>query len=136
MLTRGDALGEAARRGQQTAGTAVANVAGWFSIRPSPLHGLGVFAERMYQTGEPIVMGIGKIVKLADSTPSYSFQMAGAGPPYRHLAFDCLHGNTIKLFNSGGSGNNAEVFWHGSVPVVYATRTILQGTEILLSYSV
>lgn len=83
-------------------------------------------------------MGIGKIVQLGDSTPSYSFEMAGAGPTYRHLAFDCMHGNTIKLFNSGGNAthNNAEVFWHGSVPVVYATNTILRGTEILLSYSV
>lgn len=137
MLTRDDALGEAARRGQETAGTPHANVLGWFSIRPSPLHGLGVFAERRYRAGQPIVMGIGKIMKQGDSTPSYSFEMAGAGLTYRHLAFDCMHGNTIKLFNSGGSSNaNAEVFWHGSVPVVYATRTILKGVEILLGYGV
>lgn len=137
MLQRRDALGEAARRGAHTTGDPQKNIPGWFRARGSPLHGFGVFADRAYEQMHPIVMGVGVIVQHARSDPAYSFTMAGAGQEYSQLAFECLDDertNTIKLFNSsaGHGKGNAEVFWHGAVPVVYATKRINKNAEILL----
>ena len=92
---------------------------------------------RPYTVMEPIVMGIGVITDLASSSPTHSFDMSGAGGAYSGLAFDCSADsstNTIKYFNSAGDQHNAEVFWHSTVPVVYAIHPIPRGSEILLSY--
>lgn len=138
LLQRDDQLGSAARRGQQLAGNPRGRLARWFTVRSSPLSGSGVFALRAYRSMQPIVMGMGVIRPLSSSSPTHSFDMEGAGTAYSGLAFDCSSNNltnTIKFFNSAGDNHNAEVFWHSSVPVVYATRSIACGEEILLSYT-
>ena len=139
LSRRTDALGDAARRGLQTAGDPVKPVKGWFTVASSPLHGFGVFAKRKYSDMQEIVMGVGRIVSLQNSSPTHSFDMAGAGSTYAGLAFDCSDDattNTIKNFNSAPSGGgNAQVFWHGAVPVVYAITAIQTGDEILLNYT-
>lgn len=138
LLRRPDALGAAARRGQRTAGDPAARVPGWFRVGSSNRAGSGVFALRPYTVMEPIVMGIGVITHLASSSPTHSFDMRGAGVAYSGLALDCSADNstnTIKYFNSAGDQHNAEVFWHSTVPVVYATQPIPRGQEILLSYT-
>lgn len=139
LCRRRDALGKAAIRGRLTLGNPLASVRSWFRVGPSSIHGHGVFAARRYRPGDPIVMGFGRVVRLRDSAPTYSFTMRGAGQAYHGLALECTDDastNVVKNFNSGRAGSNAQVFWHGPVPVVYAQRDIAKNEEILLAYRV
>ena len=114
----------------------------WLYVQESPLAGQGVFAGRDFASMQPLLVGSGTIVPVDASDQHYSFAMQSAHKKYRHYAFECLHDehtNMIKYINSAVRtrlAQNAEVFWHGAVPVVYCApgAMIRKGQEVLLGY--
>lgn len=119
-------------------------------------HGHGVFAEREYREGEPIVACTGTIVVCSradvreyDETMCYA--MDGAGELFSDLNIDTVDaagGNLVSLINSAYVGGdpagaaalernqNVELCFHPEpLLVVYALRDIRRGEELLADYA-
>lgn len=118
-------------------------------------HGHGVFADREYREGEPIVVCTGTIVMCShadvreyDETMCYA--MDGAGELFSDLNIDTVAaagGNIVSLINSayvegdpGGAAlerdQNVELCFHPEpLLVVYALRDIRRGEELLADYA-
>lgn len=132
----------AVEQGERSHGNATASLPGYLSLRPSTLKhaGCGVFAQRPFRRDTPILLCTGTFVPVSKQTleeARYSFEV----PNHDRISFQCFDDgetNLVKYINSATKTThapNAEIIWHGAVPVVYATKFIKHGDELLLDYN-
>lgn len=128
--------------GEQSHGRASLSLRGYLILNMSTVGGagIGLFADRNFTADNPIIMGTGEyVLKETQSAAArlYSFDIPG----YDLLALQCsddTRTNLIKYVNSNHHTqlpSNVQVFWHGPLPVLYATQDIAAGTELLMSYT-
>lgn len=141
-MRRTPAYAVAIEKGETSHGRAQASLPGYLAIRPSsiPNAGRGVFAQRNFQEGQPILMPTGRFVDAQTQTHAqhlYSFMV----PDHPQVSFQChldSETNIVKYINSAHRTRrapNAAILWHGTLPMVYATRPIRRGNEILFDYA-
>jgi hypothetical protein len=120
-------------------------------------HGHGVVADRAFSVGDPIMMCTGELrVSSALAKHEYDeymcYSLDEAGAEYVDLNVDtgsAKYSNMVCFVNtakspgavrdrSGGGGQNAEICYenHAPVPILYATRDIHVGEEILSGYEI
>lgn len=141
-LRRTSAYAAAIQKGETSHGRAGASLPGYLAVRPSsiPDAGRGVFALRDFAEAHPIIMPTGSFVDARTQTRAqemYSFMI----PEHPGVSFQCLlngETNIVKYVNSAHRTRrapNAEILWHGPLPMVYATRPIGRGEELLFDYA-
>ena len=141
-MRRRPAYAVAVEKGETSHGRAQASLPGYLAIRPSsiPNAGRGVFALRDFLERQAILMPTGRFVNAQAQTHAqqlYSFTVPG----HPQVSFQChldSETNIVKYINSAHRTRrapNAQILWHGTLPMVYATRPIRRGEEILFDYA-
>ncbi|GLQ57131.1 SET domain-containing protein [Devosia nitrariae] len=98
-------------------------------VRGSTIEGLGLFAVRNVEPGEPVMRLGGKVIDddaLARLTPPYSSLCVGEG---RHILIDPAH--PVRY----GNHSCDPTVWHQDAITVVARRLILAGEEITIDYA-
>ncbi len=130
---------EAIRRGIQSFGKASDGVPGLLYVAPSgiPGAGKGVFASRLIEADEILIMPMGEIVYYedqSDAEKAYSFEILGY--PELSMQFsDDSRCNVAKYFNAREDAN-AVFYYYGALPIIRSKEVIPQGGEIFLAYVV
>lgn len=98
-------------------------------VRGSIIEGLGLFATRDIEPGEPVMRLGGEVIDdeaLAGLTPPYSSLCVGQG---QHILIDPAH--PVRY----GNHSCDPTTWHQDAVTVVARRPILTGEEITIDYA-
>lgn len=110
-----------------------------FVTESGVVHGWGVkTSEAIVKVPQPLMVLTGDYALGSERDVGLSSFCMKHVRNYSKLKFDVnTSGNMCKFLNSckgTGRGHNCEVFWHGPVPVLWATRPIKLCHELLLKY--
>jgi hypothetical protein len=136
----GSAWSRVLQRGIDSAGNPHKSVDMLFVTKSGVVHGWGVkTSEAIVNVPQPLMVLTGYYALGRERDVGLASFCMKHVRNYSKLKFDVnASGNMCKFLNSckgTGRAHNCEVFWHGPIPVLWATRPIQVCEELLLRYN-